>query len=145
MPVDLRNAQSKKLPIKQLNVFSEAVLKELKLAGHQVNIVFVANSEIQKHNKHYLNHDGPTDVLAFQLKDRFKGEEYPFLGDVMISIDMAEAQAQRFKTSVLDELKLYIVHGILHLNGYRDEPESEKVAMEMKEKEILNKVRSRGH
>jgi probable rRNA maturation factor len=103
------------------------VVKGENLTG-ELSITFIDDAEMKEINKKYANKDRTTDVLSFHF-------DIPeMLGDIYISIP----QAQRQKVdSLLSELKLLTVHGILHLAGYNDTTEKQKKKMRQKEKEYL--------
>jgi probable rRNA maturation factor len=107
------------------------VVKGENLTG-ELSITFIDDAEMRKMNKKYANKDKTTDVLSFS----FGIPE--ILGDIYISLP----QAQRQKVgSLLSELKLLTVHGILHLAGYNDATEKQKKEMREKEKEYLARKR----
>ena len=100
-------------------------LAELVLDGEkkdtEVSLKFVSDKQIAKFNEKYLHHSGPTDVLAFPMREgNFSQLHRELLGDVVISTERAIAQAQMHKKGVAEELCLYVVHGLLHLLGYDD-------------------------
>ncbi|MFL6552253.1 MAG: rRNA maturation RNase YbeY, partial [Chthoniobacterales bacterium] len=68
---------------------------------------------------------GPTDVMTFQH------------GEVFISVETARGHARAFGNSLLRELKLYIVHGLLHLHGFDDQTASEAHRMKAAQEKIL--------
>ena len=116
----------------------------------EVNIVFVADRQIQKLNKKYLGKDRATDVLAFQgegFADDFSGgannRETCFLGDIAISSDMAVRNADIYGTSFKEEIARYVAHGVLHLGGYDDTTARDKETMRKKEDEILQESRKK--
>ena len=74
----------------------------------EVCVVLVSDARMAALHKEFMNIEGPTDVLTFHD------------GDIFISVDTAAENASRFGTSMDDELRLYIVHGLLHLRGYDD-------------------------
>jgi len=80
----------------------------------EIGIIIVDNSYIQKLNQKYRKIDSPTNVLAFQLEVPGKG----FWGDVYISLDMAILQTPE-NESLEFTLSRYLIHGILHLLGYK--------------------------
>lgn len=77
--------------------------------------------EIQELNRGYRQQDKPTDVLAFALDEAEGGDLDPSLGDVVISVERAQAQAASRKVTLDAELELLAVHGTLHLLGYDHE------------------------
>ena len=85
-------------------------------------------------NRQYRNKDKPTDVLSFPLADELCPN---LLGDVVISIDTAQRQAQRRKHALQEEILTLLIHGILHLVGYDHEvSRSEAIRMHKKEREV---------
>lgn len=98
----------------------------------------MTDKEIKRLNKRYRGRDRATDVLAFSaLEGRpVKGDER-FLGDVVISLDAAEREASSFGSTPDRELKLYIVHGVLHLLGYGDETRRGLCRMKQKEEKYF--------
>lgn len=96
-------------------------------------------------NREYRGYDRPTDVLSFALNDPMPDAppmpslpgQPALLGDVIISVDTAERQANALGISLENELALLTVHGILHLLGYEDETEAGAVQMRVREQAIL--------
>ena len=107
----------------------------------ELSLELVGNHRIQRLNRHYRNQDRPTDVLAFPLGG--PPGRYPrLLGDVVISLPMAKAQAAQFRCSVDEELVRLVIHGTLHLLGYDHElGEQEARRMKRKERAILRRLR----
>jgi probable rRNA maturation factor len=109
-------------------------------------VVVTDNESIQALNRDFRGMDEPTDVLAF-------GEEKPgpfvlapgepmYLGDVVISLERAEAQAQERDAAVADELQLLLVHGILHLLGYDHATEDDQRKMWARQDVILQALKA---
>jgi len=98
----------------------------------------VNDKAIKDFNKQYLKKDYPTDVLAFRMQDGEFSHMHPeILGDVIISLETAALRAKEFKTSFTQEIRLYLVHGILHLLGFDDLTPSKRKKMEAIQREIL--------
>jgi probable rRNA maturation factor len=76
-------------------------------------------------HRKFLGQSGPTDVMTFQH------------GEVFISVETARGHARAFGNSLLRELKLYIVHGLLHLHGFDDQTPSEAHRMKAAQEKIL--------
>ncbi len=106
-----------------------------------LSLVLTSDREIHRFNRKYLNHDRPTDVLAFHVDEDGRFLKRRVLGDIMISTERAKIYAKRFGNSFWDEVKLYIVHGILHLLGYDDHKAKDRVRMRRKEKQVLKRVK----
>lgn len=122
--------------------FVSGVLRAVRKSHMDLSLVLTSDREIRRFNRKYLGHDRPTDVLAFNMDERKRFSRKPVLGDVMISVDRARVHAARYNNGLWDEVKLYIVHGILHLLGYDDHRPKDRVRMRRKESEILRLVRS---
>lgn len=96
------------------------------------------DAQIQVLNREWRDKDKPTDVLSWPQSE--PGEPLSaFLGDVVISRDTAERQAQARGWALEDELALLLVHGILHLLGHEDDSEAGAEAMKVIERRILGK------
>ena len=95
---------------------ADAIARDAGVARGTLSIAIVDDPTIHSLNRRYLDHDYPTDVLSFVL-DR-SGDALD--GEVIVSADMALAQAEQFGWSADDELLLYAIHGTLHLVGYDD-------------------------
>ena len=76
-------------------------------------------------HRQFLGETGPTDVLTFQH------------GEMFISVEMAKRQARVFGNSLVRELQLYIVHGLLHLHGFDDRTPAEAHRMRRMQEKIL--------
>lgn len=77
------------------------------------------DQQITELNRQYLGREKPTDVLAFPMNQEKLSPLHPhLLGDVVISLDQAVAQARRLRHSLDEELLVLLLHGLLHLLGY---------------------------
>lgn len=105
-----------------------ATLEAEDATAREVSVLLTDDAEIQALNRDYRAKDKPTDVLAFALDESEDGAVDPSLGDVVISVERAVAQAASRKVTVDAELELLAVHGTLHLLGYdHAEPEEAKL------------------
>jgi len=105
----------------------------------ELSILLVDDDEITHLNRQYLSRDHATNVLAFAMREGEDKHLHPdILGDVVISTETAQREAQQRGVSLDEEMALLLVHGILHLLGYDHEgaPEGGAV-MAAKEQEIL--------
>ncbi len=88
-----------------------------------INYIFCSDKHLLKINKEYLNHDYFTDIITFDYADNTGVS-----GDIFISIDRVKFNANDYGVSIQDELHRVMVHGLLHLLGYKDKkPEQQKV------------------
>ena len=117
---------------------SSAVLRYLELLDAELSIVLCDDATIHPLNRDYRGKDKPTDVLSFaQREGEFAFLEDNLLGDVIISMETTRRQADERGHSVETELRVLLVHGILHLLGYDHIVDDEAEIMEAKEREIL--------
>lgn len=119
-----------------------AVLQLEKFEGAaEISVRFVDNEEIHKLNKEFRQVDSPTDVLSFPLGENGQYDinndtGAKMLGDIVISVEKAEAQAQEYDHSFQREMAFLTVHSMLHLLGY-DHVNGGLEAVRMREKEEL--------
>ncbi len=110
-----------------------------------LSVVITDDDEIHGLNAQFRGVDAPTDVLSFveqETESPFVGapDEPPYLGDVIVSYPRALAQAGEQGHSVDDELRLLIVHGILHLLGYDHETPEQEALMWARQDAILARI-----
>jgi probable rRNA maturation factor len=99
--------------------FAETVLREAGSQNQCATIVFASERLVRNLNRRFRGRDAPTDVLSFP-SGAAEFEE-PTLGDVIISVPRAEAQAAEHGLDFDRELAQLILHGLLHLCGYDHE------------------------
>jgi rRNA maturation RNase YbeY len=105
-----------------------------------VGLEFVGDRRIRRLNQQYRRQDRPTDVLAFPMREA-GGPYTPLLGDVVVSLHTAARQAAVDKRSVDDEVVTLLIHGILHLCGYKHERGGREARrMRRKERTILQSL-----
>lgn len=151
MIVSLENTQTKiAIPQELQNLVKaamEIVAKQEKLSPQtEVDITLVTNEEIHALNRDYRKVDRPTDVLSFALDE---GEDEPevldteaehLLGDIIISAERAQEQADEYGHGLKREITYLAVHGILHLLGYDHMEEKDKKVMRQREEEVLREM-----
>ena len=108
----------------------------------EVSLMLVDDQRIHALNLEYRGVDQPTDVLSFALQEEMEEEpdsefEDEMLGDIVISVPRARAQAEEYGHSFERELVYLAVHGTLHLLGYDHEEETAKQEMRLKEEEVM--------
>lgn len=106
---------------------------EKKKAG-QLNFVFTSDEELLKINIQFLNHSTYTDIITF---DYCEGKIVN--GDIIISIERVAENAHKFKVDFKQELKRVIIHGVLHLCGYKDKTAGQVKIIRAKEDAALKK------
>lgn len=131
-----KNHKKNFLRTKKLKEALFYTLKKFKVKKANINLILSDDISVKELNKKYLKHNYETDVLAFRLE-----EDY-LEGEIYISIDTAERQADEYKVSLTNELTRLAIHGTLHLLGYNDSTNDEKAEMHRIEDEILLKLKS---
>lgn len=116
----------------------------------EVSVLFVDNEQIKEINNDFRKIDSPTDVLSFPMLNfeggkviESVGDTYlgtVVLGDIVISLERAEAQAEEYGHSFEREVGFLVCHSVLHLLGYDHEEEDERTVMREKEEAILDKI-----
>jgi probable rRNA maturation factor len=110
---------------------SNVIFSENKKEG-DINYIFCDDEFILNINQQYLNHDYYTDIISF---DYSVGNELH--GDIFISVERVQENAEDFNATFDNELKRVIIHGILHYCGYKDKSEDEEAIMRNKEDEKI--------
>lgn len=132
--------------IEQLRRTAEAVLEQaddlqpIGLAQAEATLVLTDDAQLRDLNRIYLGIDAPTDVLAFPSNEPDPETESLYLGDVILSVERAAAQAQSGGHSLEAELQLLVAHGMLHLCGYDHAEAPGKQQMWEKQASILHSL-----
>jgi probable rRNA maturation factor len=116
----------------------EWILNSIEEEGLTVNFIsfnFCTDKYILELNNSALKHNYYTDIITFELN--YKNESIE--GDIYISIDRVKENAQILKESFINELHRVIIHGVLHLCGYKDKSSKDSKKMREKENYYLNK------
>ena len=109
------------------------IQKEKKELG-EINYVFMSDEDLIKTNIEFLNHYTYTDIITF---DYSEGELIN--SDIYISIDRVKENATKFNTTFENELHRVMIHGVLHLCGYKDKSKKDAELMRKKENYYLRK------
>lgn len=95
----------------------------------ELNYILCSDAYLLQINQQYLNHDTYTDIVTFDNSER----EKRITGDIFISVERTQENAGKYQVSPETELHRVIIHGILHLLGYKDKKPAEKQLMTEKE------------
>lgn len=93
-----------------------------------VNVLVTSSSELRVLNQRFRGADKPTDVLSFPTPTAVRGRARSVAGEVAISADIARENATRLNHSVADEVRILVLHGILHLAGFDHERDHGEMA-----------------
>jgi probable rRNA maturation factor len=143
MKIWIRNRQRHiPLNLRKIRRVAQRILTELGLLEAELSLLFVNDLQIQALNRRYLQRDKPTNVLAFPMrKGEFPTLHPHLLGDLVISVETAKRQSNRFGLDEMGMIILLMIHGVLHLMGYEHEG-TQKGAREMvlKQKELFRMI-----
>jgi rRNA maturation RNase YbeY len=120
--VEINNQTKNKVDLRLIERISEEFLKSRRKAGHELSIAIIGDAAMRKINRERRRIDKPTDVLSFRGEGKFFGE-------IILDYSQVKRQARELKKSAGDELVFILVHGLLHLAGYDDRTEKERLKM----------------
>jgi probable rRNA maturation factor len=123
------------LTVEPLTRFCERVQRELGFPEESVTICFVSDPAMARMNRKFRNKGGPTDVLSFPVwgtrTRRVRSMRRPgavgadrYIGDIVISPETARRNARRRSRRLASELRVLILHGMIHLAGYDHEKDN---------------------
>jgi len=129
MKIEINNLAKEKVDLKFLEKFAEKVLRLVKLKIPELSVVIVDDARMKSLNKKYLKRNKVTDVLAFDY------------GEIILCLGQAKKQAKELEHSLKEELSILLIHGMLHLAGYKDETKKDFNKMLKKQKEVCQKIK----
>ena len=97
-----------------------------------ISFIFCSDEYLQKLNIKYLKHEDLTDVITFEYN-----EHDLILGDIFISSERVKENSKKYKVSFKEELARVMIHGLLHLMGYKDKKKNETLIMRKLENEFI--------
>lgn len=106
----------------------------------ELSIVLTDDARLQQLNREYLGIDAPTDVLSFPASETDPETGARYIGDILISVPRAQAQADAAGHPLESEVQLLVVHGILHLLGHDHADAEEKARMWKAQADILKRL-----
>jgi probable rRNA maturation factor len=152
--VILNRQRSVRIPKSQLENFLARARQALRLPAGSLAVALVTNAEIAKWNRAYRHKDGPTDVLSFpsdaapespdrlgrRHTHRVPGKKVApvYLGDIAIAPGVARRNARLFGRTFSQEMRILVLHGMLHLMGYDHETDTGQ--MERRERKLRRRL-----
>ena len=133
--IDFQFFKTDPVPLPNIKLWlKNVVAEEGKMIG-DITFIFCTDEYLLQKNIEFLNHETLTDVITFDYSKNIQ-----ISGDIFISIDRVKENAKIFQETFLTELNRVMVHGLLHLLGYKDK--TKKTAKQMREKEnfYLSKI-----
>ena len=140
MEVQIGNRQNNhRISEQKIRQTASVILNALDYPDSELSILIVDDQQIERLNRQYLNRKGPTNVIAFCMRQgQFSDITPNLLGDIVISADTAQREAQSAGISMQDRFDQLLVHGTLHLLGYDHENTADEARkMEEKANELL--------
>jgi rRNA maturation RNase YbeY len=128
--IDLKTNFKNRTEIKKW--IKKSVIKEGYKLG-ELSFNFCSDEELLKINIEHLNHDFYTDIITFELN-----EDDVVIGDIYISIDRVKDNAKQQGTTFTNELMRVLIHGVMHLCGYKDKTKKDAALMREKEDYYLS-------
>jgi probable rRNA maturation factor len=147
--------RQKKVPLAEqpLSEFLGKILQELNFAQAEVSIAFVSDAEMAKWNQDFRHKNGPTDVLSFPALSKRRAERRAkrkdvkspvtaggFLGDIAIAPETARRFARENGRTLDNEIRILMLHGVLHLMGYDHESKSDLGQMNRIEQKLRRRL-----
>ena len=133
--IDFQYIENDKLSnIEDLKLWINNVIKEEEMIIGELVYVLCNDEYLLKKNIQFLNHNTLTDIITFDYSD-----DKIISGDILISTERVVENAKIFNVNYLTELHRVMVHGLLHLLGYKDKIEKDADTMRKKENYYLNK------
>lgn len=120
----------------KLKDWIKAVIEKEKLALGELSYVFCDDESLLKMNQQFLDHNTYTDIITFDYRD---GKVVN--GEIYISIERVRDNATTYKTTFEDELHRVMIHGVLHICGYKDKTKAAKELMRKMEDASLKKLK----
>lgn len=112
------------------------VIKKQKKQCGELHFIFCSDAFLLKLNKEYLGHQTLTDIITFDYSQKKK-----LSGEIYISIPRVKENSKKFKTPFTNELHRVMIHGVLHLCGYKDKTKAQKEKSREREDACLKLLR----
>jgi len=143
MPKVSFNYLDKKLPITCKSLLKEHIKYLFTVENktlHSLDYIFCSDEALLQMNQSFLKHDTYTDIITFNLSDKFSNG---IIGEIYISVDRIKENAILHCVDFLDEVVRITCHGALHLCGYNDKQKRDKVKMTEKEDYYLSEFKKK--
>ena len=120
----------------KIRTWIENTIKAEGYVLEELSFIFCSDEYLLAINQQYLQHDTYTDVITFDNSEVLK----TITGDIFISIERIQENARNYKGKTADELCRVMIHGTLHLLGYKDKGKTAKTLMTQKEDHYLSQL-----
>jgi probable rRNA maturation factor len=112
------------IAVRPLQQFYERVRQELQFPPESVTVQLISDEAMARLNQTFRKKHGPTDVLSFLAKRERPSENEKYVGDIAISPETARRNARRFSRALSVEMRILILHGMIHLAGFDHESDN---------------------
>lgn len=119
---------------KKTSDWIQTVSLRYKTSFSEVSYIFCSDTYLLSINQQFLNHNTLTDIITFRLSEMGA----PVEAEIYISLERVAENAQKFKSTMDTELHRVMIHGVLHLVGFKDKKPTEKVLMRKTEEACLS-------
>lgn len=127
--ISIRNLQRKvAVDLARLRESSPQIAERVGEMPNDIAVLLISDARMSSLHGEFLREEGPTDVITFEH------------GEIFISAETAQRNARRFRHSLTREIQLYIIHGLLHLNGYDDRTPRQAMRMKRAQEKILRSL-----
>ena len=140
MPISFHSEDVKFKPADQANLkkWLLTVAKKHKRKVGEMNYVFCSDEYLYELNKAYINHKTYTDIITFEYST-----DKEILSDIFISIDRVKDNAKTYGVPFKEELHRVMVHGLLHLLGYKDKKPADIKKIRAAEEKFLKSLKTK--
>jgi probable rRNA maturation factor len=135
--IEINNTTKYKINQKLLKTVAEKFLQSRRLSKKDVSLAFIGDAKMRELNRRYRKIDKTTDVLSFSGDDSL-------LGEIIISPAQIKRQAKENNNAFAAELVFIFVHGLLHLVGYDDSTEKDRLKMIKLGEEFIRNFKTKG-
>ena len=125
--IDIINDYHSKITINdsQIKFLYNRILKNHKIKNIELSLILSNRNYLNQLKMKYFNQNYYTDVIAFNLNN----QDEDIVGEIYVSIDDIKQNAEKFNVTFNDEFKRIIIHGLLHIIGYKDDTQNKKQIM----------------
>ncbi|MBD3224428.1 MAG: rRNA maturation RNase YbeY [Caldithrix sp.] len=117
----------------QLQTLVRAVAEDIHLQARSCDVIFVDDHTLKQMHETYLQDATFTDVMTFDLGDT------EVEGEIYISLDRARENARTYQAGITKEIMRLVIHGLLHLKGYKDKSPTDRQQMKQEEDLLIDK------
>ncbi len=146
--ITIHNRQRKiPLNVPWMQRIVKKILSLIEYEDFDIGMLITTNKTIRRYNREYRHKDTPTDILSFRYHPTIKAgkrievaDEEKDLGDLILSLEYIQKEAQKKGVALQEHLKVLLVHGICHLIGYDHETDADWHTMQAQETFLLKRI-----